>query len=135
MEDTDEPTAPHDAIATRRARTAAQPARLNNQDVSGSRATAAPDGAAEDDEQVLPPDHEGIAPDMLAKLKKLAVSIADLEGAEITDAEATKRLDDFFLRAFKHPLSRASRLEGQRVVQYLSNDLVKRRGATGEEKD
>ena len=126
-DDDEEPAAPR-PIAT--ARPTPAPSRSAPPDESD-----ATEAADEPDEEALPPDHEGIAPDMLAKLKKLAISIADLEGAEITDAEATKRLDDFFMRAFKHPLSRASRLEGQRVVQYLSNDLVKRRGAAGEEKD
>ncbi len=78
-----------------------------------------------DDE--LPPDFEGIGREMEAKLLKLAISIATLEGSDISEAEAREKLDAFFLKAFKHPLSRASRLEGQRVVQRLSSDLSQRR--------
>jgi hypothetical protein len=78
-----------------------------------------------DDE--LPPDFEGIGREMEAKLLKLAISIAALEGSDISEAEAREKLDAFFLKAFKHPLNRASRLEGQRVVQRLSSDLSQRR--------
>ena len=74
-----------------------------------------------------PPDYDAIPTDMLDKLKRLAKSIAELEGTEISDAQAILKLDDFFMRAFRHPLSKATRIEGQRVVQKLSSDLSKRR--------
>ena len=81
------------------------------------------------------PDGEGIDKEMEAKLLKLASSIAALEGTELSDAEARQKLDDFFVRAFKHPLKRASRIEGQRVVQRLSSELSRLRAAakTGDE--
>lgn len=77
-----------------------------------------------------PADYDAVPPDMLDKLKRLAVSIAELEGAELSDAQAILKLDDFFMRAFRHPLGKASRIEGQRVVQKLSSDLSRRRAAT-----
>lgn len=84
-------------------------------------------------EDDVPLDFDAIPPDMLSKLIRLAISIAAEEGTEISDAEARRKLDDFFLRAFKHPLSRATRIEGQRVVQRLSGDLARRRMAPTEE--
>jgi len=74
-----------------------------------------------------PPDYDAIPPDMLDKLKRLATSIAELEGTAISDAQALLKLDDFFMRAFRHPLGQSTRIEGQRVVQKLSSDLSKRR--------
>ena len=82
--------------------------------------------APEPDDE-LPPDFEGIGKDMEAKLLKLAMSIAALEGSDISEAEAREKLDAFFTKAFKHPFKRASRLEGQRVVQRLSGDLSRLR--------
>ena len=76
------------------------------------------------------PDGEGIDKEMEAKLLKLAISIAALEGTELSDAEARQKLDDFFVRAFKRPLKRASRIEGQRVVQRLSSELSRLRAAS-----
>lgn len=99
--------------------------------LSADEAPSQPDDLDDD----LPPDHEGIDPDMVAKLKKLAISIADLEGTNLSDAEATQKLDDFFLRAFKHTLGKATRMEGQRVVQRLSGDLVRLRSAASNDKD
>ena len=75
--------------------------------------TAPPEPSRARDE----PDGEGIDKEMEAKLLKLAISIAALEGTDLSDAEARQKLDDFFMRAFKRPLNRASRIEGQRVVQ------------------
>ena len=82
-----------------------------------------------------PIDYEAVPPDMLDKLKRLAVSIARLEGTELSDAQAILKLDDFFMRAFRRPLGRATRMEGQRVVQKLSSDLSKRRAAANAEAD
>jgi hypothetical protein len=80
------------------------------------------------------PDGEGIDKEMEAKLLKLAISIAALEGTELSDAEARQKLDDFFLRAFKRPLNRATRIEGQRVVQRLSSELSRLRTASHDAK-
>jgi hypothetical protein len=80
------------------------------------------------------PDGEGIDKEMEAKLLKLAISIAALEGTDLSDAEARQKLDDFFERAFKRPLNRASRIEGQRVVQRLSSELSRLRAASHDAK-
>jgi hypothetical protein len=80
------------------------------------------------------PDGEGIDKEMEAKLLKLAISIAALEGIDLSDAEARQKLDDFFVRAFKRPLHRASRIEGQRVVQRLSSELSRLRAASHDAK-
>jgi hypothetical protein len=80
------------------------------------------------------PDGEGIDKEMEAKLLKLAISIAALEGTDLSDAEARQKLDDFFMRAFKRPLNRASRIEGQRVVQRLSSELSRLRAASHDAK-
>jgi hypothetical protein len=87
-------------------------------------APAEPDRARDE------PDGEGIDKEMQAKLLKLAISIAALEGTDLSDAEARQKLDDFFMRAFKRPLNRASRIEGQRVVQRLSSELSRLRAAS-----
>lgn len=81
------------------------------------------------------PDFEGIDRDMEDKLLKLARTIASLEGSDISAAEARQKLDDFFQRAFKHPFDRATRMEGQRVVQRLSSDLVRLRAAASDDKE
>lgn len=83
----------------------------------------------------VPEDEGGLDPDMVAKLKKLTVSISALEGDDLSDAEATQKLDDFFMRAFKHPMARGSRIEGQRVVQRLSGELASRRAATNNDEE
>ena len=80
------------------------------------------------------PDGEGIDKEMEAKLLKLAISIAALEGTDLSDAEAHQKLDDFFMRAFKRPLNRATRIEGQRVVQRLSSELSRLRAASHDAK-
>jgi hypothetical protein len=80
------------------------------------------------------PDGEGIDKEMEAKLLKLASSIAALEGTDLSDAEARQKLDDFFMRAFKRPLNRATRIEGQRVVQRLSGELSRLRAASHDAK-
>ena len=97
-------TAPHPTVAP--ARTSAEPARARDE-----------------------PDGEGIDKEMEAKLLKLASSIAALEGTDLSDVEARQKLDDFFVRAFKRPLNRASRSDGQRVVQRLSSELSRLRAA------
>lgn len=95
---------------------------------------AAPDAQAERDD--APDDgFDAIGRDMEAKLLKMAMSIASLEGSDISESDARQKLDDFFMRAFKHPLSKATRLEGQRVVQRLSSDLARLRTTGGEDKD
>jgi len=86
--------------------------------------TPSPPRQPDDD---APPEYDAVPADMLDKLKRLAKSIAELEGAEISDAQALLKLDDFFMRAFRHPLGKSTRIEGQRVVQKLSSDLSKRR--------
>lgn len=96
--------------------------------VPPERAATAP---AVEPEPELPPDFEGIGRDMEAKLLKLAMSIAAVEGDDITEAEAREKIDAFFVKAFKHPFNRATRLEGQRVVQRLSSDLSQRRAGSG----
>ena len=78
------------------------------------------------------PDFDAIDRDMEAKLLKFAISIAELEGDELSESEARSKLDGFFVRAFKHPLARASRIEGQRVVQRLSADLARLRSAAAD---
>ena len=80
------------------------------------------------------PDGEGIDKEMEAKLLKLAISIAALEGTDLSDADARQKLDDFFMRAFKRPLNRATRIEGQRVVQRLSSELSRLRAASHDAK-
>jgi len=87
----------------------------------------APSPAPRQQDDDAPPDYDAIPPDMLDKLKRIAKSIAELEGTEISDAQALLKLDDFFMRAFRHPLGKSTRIEGQRVVQKLSSDLSKRR--------
>lgn len=81
------------------------------------------------------PGFEGVGRDMEEKLLKLAMSIAALENDDITETEARQKLDLFFVRAFKHPLGRATRMEGQRVVQRLSGDLVRLRQQSTAEKE
>lgn len=80
-----------------------------------------------DDDDEIPPD--GITPDTVAKLMRYATDIAAHEGTDLSDAEARQKLDDFFVRAFRHPMSRATRIEGQRVLQKLSSDLARKRTA------
>ncbi len=75
---------------------------------------------------------DGIDDDMKAKLMKLAISLAKLNGKDVTDAEAVQRLDAYFMRAFKRPLNRATRHEGQMAVSSLSKQLQTRRNAAGE---
>lgn len=99
-----------------------------------------PENQAPDEAAVAHPDgpdaaYEEVGRDMEAKLLKLAMSIAVLEDGEITESEARQKLDDFFMRAFKHPLSKGTRMEGQRVVQRLSGDLVRLRAQGQAEKD
>jgi hypothetical protein len=81
------------------------------------------------------PDFEGIDKEMEAKLLKLAISIAAMEGTDLSEAEARHKLDDFVMRAFKHPLGRATRIEGQRVVQRLSSELSRLRAAANAAKE
>lgn len=96
------------------------------------RAAAVPETPAAEE---TAPDFEGIDRDMEDKLLKLARTIASLEGSDISEAEARQKLDDFFTRAFKHPFNRATRMEGQRVVQRLSSDLVRLRAASNDDKE
>jgi hypothetical protein len=99
-------------------------------------AVAAPHPAATPEPAPAAPTRARDEPDkeMEAKLLKLAISIAALEGTELSDAEARQKLDDFFMRAFKRPLNRATRIEGQRVVQRLSSELSRLRAASHDAK-
>jgi hypothetical protein len=71
------------------------------------------------------PFSEGLGPEVLARLLDMTRRKAQAEGAAITEEEAMQRLDSFFQRAFGHPLSDGSRMEGQRVVQRLASDLAR----------
>ncbi len=88
-----------------------------------------------DDEDVARDEdvEDSIDDDMRAKLMKLAISLAKLNGKDVTDAEAVQRLDAYFMRAFKRPLNRATRHEGQMAVSSLSKQLQTRRNAAGGE--
>ncbi len=88
-----------------------------------------------DDEDVARDEDvdDSIDDDMRAKLMKLAISLAKLNGKDVTDAEAVQRLDAYFMRAFKRPLNRATRHEGQMAVSSLSKQLQTRRNAAGGE--
>jgi len=102
-----------------------------------------PSNTDDEDEDEGEPDDEdeardegvddSIDDDMRAKLMKLAISLAKLNGKDVTDAEAVQRLDAYFMRAFKRPLNRATRHEGQMAVSSLSKQLQTRRNAAGGE--
>lgn len=92
---------------------------------------ARPTPNMDDDDDEIPPD--GITPDTVAKLMRYATDIAAHEGTDLSDAEARQKLDDFFVRAFRHPMSHATRIEGQRVLQKLSSDLARKRTAPDED--
>lgn len=68
---------------------------------------------------------ESLGPDMVSKLLQMTRRKASLEGSPATEEEAMRRLDSYFLRAFGHDVSEASRMEGQRVVQRLAADLAR----------
>jgi len=79
---------------------------------------------------------DGLGPDMVSRLLEMTKRKASLEGNPAGDDEALQRLDSYFQRAFGHPLSEASRTEGQRVIQRLAADLTRAgagqgRAATG----
>ena len=91
------------------------------------------EGEPDDGDEARDEDVEdSIDDDMRAKLMKLAISLAKLNGKDVTDAEAVQRLDAYFMRAFKRPLNRATRHEGQMAVSSLSKQLQTRRNAGGE---
>lgn len=133
----EETTAPQDVASAESAPpstpTAAEPARPAAPIVSELAHSSA--SATSDLDEEPDSGFDAMGRDMEAKLVKMALSIASLEGSDISETEARQKLDDFFLRAFKHPLSRASRMEGQRVVQRLSGDLARLRTAANEEKE
>jgi hypothetical protein len=87
----------------------------------------------ERDDEPEEPVPGGIEPAMEAKLLRLAMTIAEREGESLSEAEARTKLDDFFIRAFKHPLSRATQQEGQRVVHRLASDLARIRPRSTED--
>jgi len=74
---------------------------------------------------------ESIGPEMVSKLLQMTRRKASLEGSPATEEEALRRLDSYFLRAFGHDVSEASRMEGQRVVQRLAADLAKMNAENG----
>lgn len=77
---------------------------------------------------VAPPVTEGLGPDILARLLHMTRKKAESEGAPINEDEAMRRLDSFFQRAFGHPISEGTRMEGQRVIQRLASDLARLAG-------
>ncbi len=103
-----------------------RPAAARPSQVSESAQTERPDEGAE-------PVGGGMESGMEAKLLRLAMTIAEREGENLSEAEARKKLDDFFMRAFKHPLSRATQQEGQRVVHRLASDLARLRPRSADE--
>jgi hypothetical protein len=107
-------------------------------------ADRAPRGAASGEavvEQAAPPTRpptrpnaipvESIGPEMVSKLLQMTRRKASLEGSPATEEEALRRLDSYFLRAFGHDVSEASRMEGQRVVQRLAADLARMNAESG----
>ena len=72
---------------------------------------------------------DGLGTDMLNRLLEMTKRKAAIEGNTAGDDEALQRLDSYFQRAFGHPLSEATRMEGQRVIQRLAADLS--RSGTG----
>jgi len=74
---------------------------------------------------------ESIGPEMVSKLVQMTRRKASLEGSSATEEEALHRLDSYFLRAFGHDVSEASRMEGQRVVQRLAADLARMNAESG----
>lgn len=79
-----------------------------------------------------PPPAEGLGPDILARLLQMTRRKAVLEGSDITEEDAMRKLDSFFQRAFGHPLSEGTRMEGQRVVQRLASELARLSAESGE---
>jgi hypothetical protein len=71
------------------------------------------------------PVGEALGADVVAKLLQMTRRKATLEGADSSEEEALRKLDSFFQRAFGHPMSEATRMEGQRVVQRLASDLAR----------
>jgi hypothetical protein len=57
---------------------------------------------------------------------------AAMEGGEITEEDAMRKLDSFFQRAFGHSLAEGTRMEGQRVVQRLASELARLSADSGE---
>lgn len=84
-------------------------------------ATARAAGAA----RHMPAPPEGLGPDILARLLQMTRKKAVMEGGEISEEEAMRKLDSFFQRAFGHPLAEGTRMEGQRVVQRLASELAR----------
>jgi hypothetical protein len=77
--------------------------------------------------QMVPsePTSEALGADVVARLLQMTRRKASLEGADSSEEEALRKLDSFFQRAFGHPMSEATRMEGQRVVQRLASDLAR----------
>jgi hypothetical protein len=103
-----------------------RPSVARSTQVSESAQMEEPDDDAE-------PAGGGLDSTMEAKLLRLAMTIAEREGENLSEAEARQKLDDFFIRAFKHPLSRATQQEGQRVVHRLASDLARLRPRSTDE--
>ncbi len=89
------------------------------------------DEEKEEEEDDLP-DYDRIDPDMLAKLKKLAISLAQFTDKNATEDDAQRRLDAYFMKAFNHPLGKGTRNEGRLVVGTLSKQLAARNAANRE---
>jgi hypothetical protein len=68
---------------------------------------------------------EALPPEMVNRLLQMARRRALLDGGDTSEEEALRKLDSFFQRAFGHPMAEANRLEGQRVVERLANELAK----------
>jgi hypothetical protein len=74
---------------------------------------------------------DGLGTDMLNRLLEMTKRKAAIEGNTAGDDEALQRLDSYFQRAFGHPLSEATRMEGQRVIQRLAADLSRSGSGSG----
>lgn len=99
---------------------------------TGAELSPAPTIQAEDEEEEEDddlPDYDRIDPDMLAKLKKLAISLAQFTDKNATEDDAQRRLDAYFMKAFNHPLNKGTRNEGRLVVGTLSKQLAARNAA------
>lgn len=66
-----------------------------------------------------------IGRETMTTLLRLTTALAEQDGIEYTDDEMRERLNGFFVRAFGHGLERATRLEGQRVLQRLAADQAR----------
>jgi hypothetical protein len=106
------------------------PAAVVSETITQIPGTSAPAGSTSVSRAAVEPaslsiPSEDLGPDVLARLLHMTRKKAESEGADITEEEAMRRLDSFFQRAFGHPLSEGTRMEGQRVVQRLASELAR----------